>query len=326
MIPLAELKSAIKTGHLTSLYVFTGPEVAIMDTYIELICKAVSATRVNFDSAAEVIVNCKNRSMLNPGTKCYIVRNDKEYTQLDKSWASLLETKIQKENIVILVYTSLDKRTKFYKSHNHRMVEFEYLSSTVLAKYIQKQVRLSLEDAEYLADICNCDYSRIKLECDKIESLALSRYFGLENGHAQAFDDLLNERLIYIPPKDAIFDLVDAICRGTSMTDAFYLLGECEALGEHPLAILSVLYKNLRAQYVVAMDGGGAGITERTGLNGFQVKLALEKGNAYSTEQLYEAIKVVREAEKGIKTGVIDAEYAVLYSMIKILASDGFPF
>lgn len=61
------------------------------------------------------------------------------------------------------------------------------------------------------------------------------------------------------------------------------------------------------------------GITERTGLTAWQVKLAKEKGNHYSIGELVNAMKIIRSSEKGIKTGMIEQEVAIDYILVNIL-------
>lgn len=321
MIQLAEIKQGLKTARVLPLYVFTGPEVAIMDIYIKQIAASIGAEIFNLDTMAAVKERCSSRRMLSGNRRMFVVRNDKSYQSAEKIWGVFKSGLVQKDTPIILVYSSLDKRTKFYKQHEEVMVDFQPLSPQVLCKYIQKEINLSDTDAVYLAEICDCNYSRILLECDKISMLANSRKIN----HEQALDILLTEGLIYVPPKDAIFDLVDSICRGMIRTSYLYLQ-DCINIGEFPLAILSVLYTNIRSIYIVKMDGGEDGVVERTGLTPFQVKLAKEKQNAYSVSELLSAMKVVREAEKCIKTGAIDADFAVPYAMTKILGGEGFPF
>lgn len=322
MIPLVDLKKSFKSGSFRKLYVFTGPEVAIMDIYIKQLANHLGgADIINLDSMLDVLARCKSRTMLSGARRMFVVRNDKSYLTAEKVWDAFIQGAAQRDAYVVLVYSNLDKRTKFYKQHDRCMVMFDELPASTLAKYIQKEVNLSTQDAVYLAEVCDCNYSRILLECDKI--LALGKARDIED--EEALDILLREGHIYVPPRDAIFDLVDSLCRGLVKT-SFEHLQDCIGIGEHPLAILLVLYNNLRSIYVVKMDGGDAGVVERTGLTAFQVKLAKEKMGAYSLEELVRAMRIVRQAEKGIKTGAIDAEIAVPYAMTKILGGEGFQF
>ena len=44
-----------------------------------------------------------------------------------------------------------------------------------------------------------------------------------------------------------------------------------------------------------------------------------EKGNKYDLQELVKAVRILREVERGIKIGQIDAELAIDYVLVNIL-------
>ena len=48
-------------------------------------------------------------------------------------------------------------------------------------------------------------------------------------------------------------------------------------------------------------------------------KLAKEKGNRYSLNELVAALRTIRETEKGVKTGLIDSNMAIEFVLVKVL-------
>lgn len=321
MIPLSDLKSHLTTGELNPTYLFTGPEIAVMDIYIALIAKSAKADVIKVDTVAEAVKNFRNRKMVVGAPRIYVVRNDKDYIKAENFWHKIITGELQKKDRLIIIYSTLDKRTKFYKAHNPIMVEFDYLSPQVLIKYIQKDLKLEADSAEYLATLCGCDYSRIQLEMDKINALSQRRVIG----HEEAFTALLSDGAIYVPPKDAIFDLTDALCKA-DIFESFYALDECIKIGEHPLAIISVLYNNIRSMYIVEIDGGGSGVAQRTGLTGFQVKLAIDKLNFWTAKDLLQIMREIQATEEAIKMGQQEPEPALVSLILKILYLGGKPF
>ena len=91
------------------------------------------------------------------------------------------------------------------------------------------------------------------------------------------------------------------------------------AVNENPLGIISLLYTNFRSMLLVQSAGKGADITKRTGLTPWQVKLAKEKGVHYNIGELVRAIRIIRETEKGIKTGAIEQTMSLDYILANVL-------
>lgn len=310
---LNELKGELVRKTVQPLYVFTGEELAIMGVYIKKIVSTANSVCKRVDSVRSIFSKLQNNSFITKPT-CYVIRDDKEYLTQEKVWADMNSGKHLGNNIIILVYTNIDKRSKFYKQHSEQIVEFEKLTPDILVKYVKKEIALKDDTAALLVDLCDNNYSRILLECDKIKHLATVRKCDCE----MAFRYAINEKVIYKSPKDVIFNFVDAVCQ-RQVQSCYPLLNELIAINESPLAMISLLYNNFRAMLLVQSAKGQPEISKVTGLTPWQVKLAKEKGNHYSVAELVEAIKVIRNAEKGVKTGGIEQNMAVDYILIHLL-------
>lgn len=309
---LPELKDHITKQKLLPLYIFSGEEVAIMDIYLQKMAEIVGGMK-RVDSVSSIYSRMQNHSFTSSNT-CYVVRDDKEYLAAEKVWDNLNNGSVQRDNVVILIYTSLDKRSKFYKRHNESIIMFERMSPEVLCKYIKREIGLDPKSSKQLAEICECDYSRILFECNKLSNLSSALNIGID----KAMEMAIEENLFFIPPKDAIFDLVDAICR-RQVDRCFDLWQQSLAVGESPIAILSVLYTNMRSMLLVQSAGAGEGICDRTGLTPFQVKLAKEKMGQYNVGELVGSLMKIRNVEKGIKTGAIEQDISIDYILTKVL-------
>jgi DNA polymerase III delta subunit len=310
---LHELKEQLVKKTLQPLYIFTGEEIAIMNIYIDKIAKIVGSKAKRVDSVGSIFGKLQNQSFMNKPS-CYVIRDDKDYLAQEKTWDSLNNGLVQGDNIIILVYTNLDKRSKFYKHHTDMFTEFEKLIPEVLAKYIKKEIRLEAKRGVKFAELCDCNYSRILLECDKLKHLSAARKCDIDT----AYEIAIKEKLIYSSPKDVIFELIDAICK-RQINRSYTLLEELMAVNESPLGIISLLYTNFRSMLLVQSAGEGAEITKRTGLTPWQVKLAKEKGVHYNTGELVKAIRTIRETEKGIKTGAIEQNMAIEFILASVL-------
>lgn len=304
---LSTLKTHIKMKTFEPAYIFTGPEVGVMDIYIKQMAKVQDATVVMLDGIEDLAKKMHKGSIVK-NRSIYILRDSKEFIQdID------LAQKITQKNtlsgaILLLIYSNIDKRSKVYKTFQDSIVEFQPLKPEILVKYIQKEVYLTYESYNKLMEVCEYDYSRILLEVDKIKRYAVARQIQEE----VAFRRLMEEGAIFQPPKDAVFDFVDAVLKGKKSL-AFLLLRSSYEYGEATMVLLSNLYNSTKQLLQVQSFNGAGKITEATGLTPFQVKLASERKGKNSTGDLIYLMRLVRDTEKGIKTGAIEEQMALPY-------------
>lgn len=185
---ILDLKKQITTNTIDSIYYFTGTEWKIMNLYIHKIADVDNAKIECVDTIREIIEDVKHNSIIS-SKKCYVVYNDSEYLTTESMWNKVSELNKQ---TIIFVYSNIDKRSKFYKRFKDIIVEFNALNDITLAKYIKACTTLNNANIQRLIDVCEHDYGRIMLEINKIQN-----YSKDDN---TAFKELLNSKLIYIPP------------------------------------------------------------------------------------------------------------------------------
>ena len=315
---LTSLKAHIKTGKFNRWYVFTGPEVKVMDIYIQQMAKSKNATVQRLDEVSNLVAKSRSRSFVSQA-HIYVLRDSKDFISDDNIKSFIEQTKTFTDDIIIFIYSNIDKRSKLYKSYQDRIVEFAPLKMPVLLKYIQKDIDLGEKYATMLAEICEMDYSRILLEIDKIkcyQKASESNVGGCRERIEtnQCMKNLLNDGTIYKPPYDAVFDFVDAVLKYKPKL-AFKLLGESYASGEATMVLLSNLYNSTK-QLLQVQSYNGDDLIKSTGLTPFQVKLAKGRMNIYKNGDLVYFMRVLRSVEKGIKTGEIEEDMAVQYALV----------
>jgi len=306
------VKSHIQTGKFNRYYIFTGPEVVVRSAYIEQIAKVRKAPIKTFDTFIELSKFARTVSLLSDAS-IYVVTDDTQIISDDKLQSVLRDDRAFRNDTIILVFNNIDKRNKFYKNFKDEIVEFEYLPESTLVNYIKKQLALSNRNCQSLIDACDRNYSAILLELDKVK-----HYMAMHGNLSadDAFDKLVQSNTLYVPPRDAIFDFIDAVLT-RKIKKAYALLDECYASGEFTLNILSNLFNNARYVLQVQTYSGSNKLTDVTGLTPFQVKLACGRKNTYSPDKLIELMKLSQSAELGIKTGKIDDEVAVEYVLAR---------
>lgn len=314
---ITTVKQQIKDKKPQHFYVFTGEEVAVMDIYINKIAECIDTKPVRAESIIDIMPRLSGTSFLNTA-QVYVIREDNDFLKQEKSWQSFVDGEIQKNNIIILCYNSLDKRSKFYKQYNSILVEFTRLNEQILSKYIAMEIHLSSENMHTLIEVCEYDLSRIYLEIDKV--LAYSHYVSAEvtaNKYDWAFERLLSAGVIYKPPYDAIFDFIKAFMKRDA-NRAFKLYQMCVDIGEPNMRLLSVMHTTAK-QVLQVQACQSQDISKSTGLTGFQIHNAKELIHHYSNKELVDMIRCIRYAEKGIKTGEIEDAMSVPYVMVNML-------
>ena len=309
------IKSYIQTETIPHFLIFTGSEWVIQKIYIDKISEVLGIEKRYVDSISDIYGSLRTRSIFDEN-RLYVIRDDKEIIHNEKIQEQLQQG-LLKDNYLILLLTSPDKRTKFYKAYKDDLCEFQPLKPQILRKYIQKELPLSDKAAEKLMEVCEYDYGRCLLEIDKIKRYSIGMDYTIDNHvYNHVLRELLDDGTIYQPPKDAIFDFVDAILDRKVV--CFDLYEQCKAVGEATLVMLSVLYTNAKAVLQVQSCHNND-IAKSTGLNAWQINNARKHLNKYKTGELVKMLRLIRECEKGIKTGVYEEQFVMDYILVKIL-------
>jgi len=303
---ITELKNQIQTKQLQTFYIFSGVEWKVQRLYLEQMSKVSGKELKYIDSITDIYGKLKSSSLL-ARSYIYVVRDDKEIMQNEKLQAQL-ETML-KNNVLVLILTIVDKRLKFYKQYKDTIIEFEPLKPMVLKKYIQKEVSLTDNNCEKLMEVCEYDYGRCLLEIDKIKQ------FDHEATNS-AFEHLLKAGIIYQPPKDAIFDFIDAVL-DRKVNLAFNLYQQCLAVGEATMVMISVLYTNARAVLQVQSCRGGD-VAKVTGLTGWQIMNAKKHLKVFKDSELVNILDICQRCQQGIVTGTIEEEFVMGYILTNI--------
>lgn len=310
------LKAHIKSNTIPNIMYFTGDEWEVQKIFIAQIAKVSQLDTVRVESIIDVMGKFRSKSFVQKN-HIYIARDDKQY--MDDEKAQTLLPTIIGQNMYIMLLTNVDKRTKFYKSSKDDVVEFEALPEKMLVKYIQKDILLSETNCKKLIEVCESDYGRILLEIDKMKSYRAGMdYTDDDKVYNHILKELLDNNTIYTPPKDAIFDFVDAVLDRKDGVLIFSLYNQCKAVGEATLVMISVLYNNAKALLQV-QTCTSSDIGKSTGLSGWQIMNAKKHLGKYRPGELLKIMRLCIECEQGIKSGKIEEQFAVEYILTNVL-------
>jgi DNA polymerase III delta subunit len=308
---LHEFQQQIVHKSLSGYYVLSGEEIGIMNIYLN----KIYMQRQRLDSVAEAFrISSSGGKFSSP--KCFIVRDDTDYLKQEDNWDRVRLHFESSKNILVVVYTKLDKRSKFYKRYQKDIVWFEKLTSNMLSTYVLKELPdLTKREAVNLAELCDNDYSRLMNECFKIKCYA--NHTG--ETYSSTLKTLEKNGAIHKDIGDITFELTDSIVLRNRAKTA-ELLDKAKRKGEPEILLLSVLYNSFKQVLLVQGLGNDQhDAAKRTGLTPYQVKLAKEKQGWYSISELIEILKLIRNIEKGIKTGEIDVKVSIDYAILHIL-------
>lgn len=308
-----KVKSDIKTGNFDRFYIFGVEEGYVAKTYINKIAGKTGYNLEYANSVNDIYPKLKVKSII-PVHTVYVVIDDKEFlnSKYESRW-DLIENNIQ-DDILILMYTHIDKRVKFWKHFKEKAVIFEKLPERLLVRYIQKQVKLSEDNCKLLIEVCESDLNRILSEVNKLKHhMQATKSEDVPNNE---FELLLFDGTIYRPPKDAIFDFVNAVLQ-RDINKSYELLEDCKAVGEANMVLISVLYTNFR-NVLQVQSCNGQNVSKSTGLTGWQIRNVSPYKDVYDDERITDILLMLREVEKSIKTGTITDDISVEYALAHI--------
>lgn len=314
---VAQVKAQIKSKNLSPLYIFTGDEIAVMNIYIKKIAEALDTNVVRAETFLEIYKKISKPSSLQE--KCvYVVRDDMDI-MTDEKIHKVLDNPSWKD-IVILVFTTVDKRLKFAKTYKDTICEFEPLKPEILKKYIKKEIDLSDTNCQKLIDICEGSYSRILLEIDKIKKYADGVHPVKGDANPDCyFNKLLKSKAIYIPSNDTVFDWCNLVMSRKDIDKIFETAIDCADGGKKVFEMLGALYNNIK-QTLQVQSCHSKDVAKITGLTGWQIQNVKSYIGNYTDGELVYAMKLIRQCEVDIKTGNIeDINTIVPYILVSIL-------
>lgn len=304
-----ELKQLIKSDNVPKFLIFTGDEWRVRQIYIEQIAKVKNLSKY-YAYDIDSIYKSLNASALFGQNYLYILQDDKEFMTNEKIYSNITDT--LKDNMLILVLTSVDKRLKILKQYKDSIVEFNTLNEAILKRYIQKEIALSDKYCGILMEICNYSYGHCLLEIDKIKrfdsSLVSTTAMNIKDA---VFVKLLGDGTIYVPPKDRLWDFIKAFLQNKPLR-AYEYYQDLKELETPTFAILTNLYNNARAVYQVQTCKSN-NIEKSTGLSNWQIRNAKECVGRFSDRDLEVLMRWVQRIESDIKQGKLDEVIAIDY-------------
>lgn len=318
---IIELKDQIVKKKLSNFYIFAGEEIGIINIYLNQMSKVLGLPITRADSVASIYHKCTGGSLFGDDLGFYVIRGDKDFTKAEGAFETI-KSDIRK-NVIVLLFDKIDSRLKFGKHFKDDIVTFEKLTPAVLKSYIQREINLSDANANKLIEVCNGSYDMCMLEIDKIKQYTDSIVNYWTQDEPIAFDDdtsfteLLEDGVIYQPEETDVFKFTEAVC-SRNAKDAFNLETILRENGTQSIGMLGTLYNSMKSVLLIQSCSGN-NISEITGLDNKQIYFNKKYKGIYSLDELVKAVRLISKTVSGIKSGIIEDEYATKYVLSYIL-------
>lgn len=264
------------------------------DEYIEkLIIKLIADTyksKVHYEIDLADIAKKLNSFDLFATYNIYVLRNCGYFL---KNPEKLLEFKISSNNILILIYNEIDKKSKFYELLNKDICRFSKLNFEQLTSIIQKDYPLTSSNIKKLLEITNSNSMRIFNELDKIKTLSKATNKDIN----ETFEESINNGLIFKDNVKEYDDWVDAIVK-KDYKEAISCADKISKIDDDTMRLINMLHETYKSFLISPPT---------------RIK--------YSEKELMKNIDFVHSCEMGIKNGFIEEEFVRNYLMINLILS-----
>lgn len=301
---LIELKSKLILNEIPSILIFTGPELEVMNLYIKKIQEKLKYKVHKMESMVDVIRLSSGNSIFKVN-KLFIVTDDNNFLKQNDSWKNL--NKLIGSNKLILKYHNYDARLAFWKNFENETVIFERMNNSVLSKHLNKEFNICIEYCSLLAQSCDNDYYRCKLELDKVINIAKIKNINNDEAFRLCLEDVL-----CLNNDSDIFDFVKYVLT-RNFSEALRIYNNLKKNNEPSLKILILLYTNFKNILIAQTINNTRNIQQNTGLNYYSYMKAKELSGYYSDSHIENILYEIMNLEQGIKTGKIDSSMVVDY-------------
>lgn len=288
-----------------SFYIFIGEERVLMD---EMISK-MGIPRKTVDSIDSLIEKYRAKDLF--GNRNVLVYKGSD---IDENVVNSLLDGEGGLHKAIIILDKLDKRGKAYKAlgkTTDRVVEFDKLTPSQLVDRIRKMdERYTLQLATILAFNCNLDLGRVNSEVNKLKA------------HGGELTDKLIYDMVTPYAEDVIFDMVGAV--GDKDIESVYAyMEDLKIIKESPVVVLFNLYRTFRNLLIVQGYSklSPDEVASKTGMNPRAVWAIKKQIGKFSIERLVGILKILEDADRGIKMGKYDPDLILQKVLLDILGN-----
>lgn len=303
-----EIQNIMKSGEKPKMLVFYGSDYELINVYINNISKFYAINKSYIEDISRLPQLCVGDQMFYED-KLFIVKYPKDLSSYERIFNNINE--ILGENILIIVLSDLDKRTKFYTQNKDLFVNFEPQDLKTFRTMVKPITNLSPDNVKELASICQNNYGKFLTEIDKVKNYAQAN----NKDEDESFETLISSGVIYTANKDVIFEFIDRVM--SARNNMYELLNILRIQGESNIKIISLLYNSFRNQFICeTVNNPNQG---NTGISPFIISQCLRRKGIYTQSDLRRALYLLMKIEQGVKSGLFDESQVIDYFIIQLL-------
>lgn len=304
---LSVLKEKMENGEpLGRLLVFSCEDREIANAYVARISEVYGLRITPKDTMAEALSESSEGGFIEDEPKLLVVRDDAKFASNEKAWAIP-----EYDGTVVLVMQAKDCKAQFSRAMDQvgAFVEFKRISHKVMWSQVLDGMfggampERCLDD---LATLCEDDYGRCASEADKIMRLSSEA----NRDVSWAFDYLWRKGQLGIGRINDRYNFANSFVMGS--VESFDM-----AYAVDPLELISLLYAQCRYMYLAITNASHPNPCKATGMSYAQFNAYRNKRHSIRTPDLIRVMRVLQEAERGIKTGAMPKELSMKYVMAK---------
>lgn len=312
---LFEIQNMLRQNARPKFLVFVGSDYAVANSYIENLSKYYNLPKENLDDITKLKTLCQGNEMFSED-KLYVMKYPKDLASHEDVFSSCSE--FIGNNMLIVVLSEIDKRTKFYKfldgdflETGGGVVECNPQDLKTFRQMVEHETKLSSDGVKELAEICGNNLGKFRLELNKVQCYANEN----NKTEDEALHELIRSGTIYTANKDVLFEFIGrVIAAKNNMYELYAILKKQE---ESNLKLLSLLYISFRNQFIC--ETVIQPTQDSTGLTPFIINQCLSRRGIYSQEDLRKALSLILKLEQGVKSGLFEEKQIIDYFLAQLL-------
>ncbi len=314
---LKELKSDLKNGNISSLYVFYGEEGYLRDYYTDaLIKQAVGDMMPEFNIT--IFSNPPEINALVDAVESYpamserrvVLVRDFDVFRADAAFsekAAELFSDMPEHCVLIFSYGNIeykpDKRRAIYKAFADNGVEVNFakasrsdLAAWIIRRFAASEKRIDSETADYLMFYCGDIMRELIPEIEKISAYA-------------RHDEITRADIDAVATRNVtavVFDVSNAVADG-DFAKAISVLRELEERKENAIAVLALIARQFKIMYAAKLirenGGGERELASLCGIKEYPARLSLQASGKLGKKYIKRAIMLCEEIDGRLKLG-----------------------
>lgn len=297
MASVFDFNQDIVNGELKNFYILTGPEIGLMNIYIDHL-----QGEIKRETSVKNVWRSLTQKGIIPNNSIYVIRDDEEFVKNERLANNLNSIKYGK---LILLVTDEKRYKKVIEKYPENTVVFDKMTTEQLeAHFSNKYSDIDFEAVKEVIDLCENDFSRVDNELDKINRLSST----VDN--FEAIDNLIHTDINF-----EVFEAIDSVIQCFEQ-DSFLYIDDMFANKVSALGFLTMLYN----QFISAIKvmGNKNNSAQDLGISQFIIN-KIKYNFKFSYDSAVEGSMIIADTIEGIKQGKYSEKFGTYLCLCRIL-------